>query len=455
VLHKLSPDLPYYDTKPPPEVTVAKIEVVYVNMLLAPTLNALPRVPVPSDVFDHDPEGELDSDMLFSANDAIDETWSSLFSDNPDQPEFNDSETYFTAAQDTITTSSIGAQKSDIQNSEVFTPQQRCPYPTPPSSQGSLEQPESTAKPAALHVQGISTKDLLQAIEAGLRFATLKSPIRKVKSATVSSNEAFKSLSGIAPALWVPDYHRSVSSRAVLIPTISHAVANVSSRASTNLGLSEKVRQLARQQSREDDHEGSRSAHVRVVELQDALSVQIWQGMTSSLNSTAVPRKLQPFSDVAEPNDHADADGSMEEMLDGIASDKESCGSCDDSDFEDLDDALSEYNDEVAGKFDGLSELGSMHSGWIGDLEDRLTDRWDSKDLLLNESDPDLLGEDLELGTGVVCEVMEFSDGGNRGGNHPRAASWHNSNSTPASVTSEFEEIGTVGFVVEGPILEP
>jgi hypothetical protein len=459
VLHKLSPDLPYYDTKPPPGVTVAKIEVVHVNILLAPTLNTLPRIPVPFDIFDHDPEGELDSDMLFSANDDIDETWSSLFSDTADQLEFNDSETYFTAEQDTIITSSIETQKPGSQDPEVFAPHQSCPFPTPPSSQRSLEQSQSTVKPATLHARGMSTGDLLQAIEAGLRHATLKSPIRKVKSATVSSNEGFKSLSSIAPALWVPDYHRSVSSRAVLIPTISHAIANVSSRASTNLGLSEKVRQLARQQSRKDDQDGSSNAHVRASELQDALSVQIWQGMTSSLSSTAMPRKLQPFSDIAEPNDHADAHESMEEMFDDIAYDQESCGSCDENDFEDLDDTLSEFNDEVAGEFDDLSDHGSMYSGWIGDLEDPPTNGWNLEDLLLHESEPDLLGEDLEFESEMLCEVMEFSDGGNNGANHadrhPRVVPWHNLNSIPASVTSEFEEIGTVGFDVEGSMLEP
>jgi hypothetical protein len=145
----------------------------------------------------------------------------------------------------------------------------------------------------------------------------------------------------------------------------------------------------------------------------------------------------------------------MEDMLDETVNDQESCGSCDESDFEDLDEALSEFNDEVAGEFDDPSELGSMRSGWIGDLEDPPTDGWDFEDLLLHESEPDLLGEELEFDSVMICEVMDFSDGDNHGGNHPRAASWHNSTPTPASVTSEFEEIGTVGFDVEDLILEP
>jgi hypothetical protein len=369
-------------------------------MLLTPTLNALARRPVPINIFDRDPEEELDADMLFSANDAPDETWSSLFFDDadPDDIECNDLHTYSIVEQDVDITSDFGTRNPELQTSDGFAPQQGCPYITPPSSQGSLgqSQNESKLKPVSLQAQRISTADVLQVVVAGLKYATSKSPARKVKSATVSSNEGFKSLSSVAPALWVPDYHRSVSSRAVLIPTISHAIANVSSRASTNLGLSAKVRQLARQQSRNVNSEGSSNAHLRARELQDPLSVKIWQEVTSVLSSTAVARKLQPFSDVAEPNEHADAYESMEDMLDENATDQESCRSCDDSDFEDLDDTLSEFNDEVAGEIDYLSELGSTHSAWIDDLKDCLVDHWDSGDFSLGNIESDMLGEDFE-----------------------------------------------------------
>ena len=444
MIHRLSPDLPYYDTKPPPGVTVARIEVVHVNMLLTPTLDALPRIPVPPDIF-HNPEGGLDSDMLFSTHGDLDDTWFSLFCDNPDQFESDDREMYFAAEQDIDIdiTSDIGTQKPDSQDPESFAPQQTCPYPTPPSSQGSLEksQNNSASKPATLKDQSMSATDVLQVIQTGLRYTTLKSPARKVKSATVSSNEGFKSLQVVAPALWMPDYHRSLSSRAVLIPTISHAIANVSSRASTNPGLSEKVRQLARQQSLKDDQNNSSSVYVRADELRDGLSVQIWQGMTSILSSTAIPRKLQPFSDIAEPNDHADVYESMEDMLDEAAVDQESCESCDESDFESLDDTLSEFDDEIAGEIDDFSELGSMLSCWDGDLEDPPTDRWDSEDLLLNGPEPKLFFEDLEPQSGMLCEVREFCGGGDVGDYYEGVILWNGSNSPPASVTSEFEEI--------------
>jgi hypothetical protein len=460
-LHKLSPDLLYYDTKPPPGVTVAKLEAVRVNLLLTPTLNASACRPVPSDIVDHNPEGELDTDMLFSAMDDFDDAWSPLFFDHPDLDpddiECDDLQTYFIAEQEVDITSNLGTRNPELQTLEVFAPQRRCPYPTPPSSQGTLEQSqnEHALNPATLQAQLLSTGDVLQAIEAGLKYATLKSSTRKVKSATVSSSEGFKSLSSISPALWVPDYHRSVAGRAVLISTISHAIANVSSRASSNLGLSEKVRQLARQRSCKDNQTAQNDVRIRATELQDALSVQIWQGMSSALSSAPTARKLQPFSDIAEPNGHADAYENMEDMLDDPASDQESCTSCDESDFEDLQDTLSESDGDISSEMDNLDELGCMRSIWSGELEDRPVDPWDSENLLLIDSESGMFADGLELEEGMLCEVMELGGGDNVVDCYRRAMSRDGTDCTPASITSESEEIGTVGFDVECLMPDP
>jgi hypothetical protein len=424
-------------------------------MLLTPTFNALACRPVPSDITDYNAEEELDSDMLFSANDDLDDAWSPLFVDHPDpdQDDFecNDLHGYFTAERDVDVTSDFGTHDSELQTFESFPPQQRCPYLTPPSSQGVLEQSqnEHALKPAMFQTQGMSVRDVLQVIEAGLKYATLKPSTRKVKSATVNSNEGFKPLSSFAPALWIPDYHRSVAGRAVLIPTISHAIANVSSRASTNLGLCEKFRQLARQRPREDDQTASSNLRVRANELQDVLSVQIWQGMTSALSSATTARKLQPFSDIAQPMDHADAYEHMEDMLDDPVSDQESCTSCNESDFEDLRDTLGEFDGDIASEMDSLDELGSMRSLWGGELEDLPVDSWESENLLPSVSESDMLGDCLELKSGILCEVMKFRGGINIVNGHQGVMSRDESGSTPTSTTSEFEEIGTEGFDAE------
>ena len=372
-------------------------------MILTATLDASSSPPVPSNS-DHNTVGDLDTDMLFPGNDALDEDWSSLFSNlsddsNPDDIERNDLQTYSIAEQDIDITSSIEPQKPEVQKPEVFAPQHKCTYLTPPSSQGALQQfqGDSALTPNTSQTQRIATEDVLQVLETGLKYATSRSPPRKIKSVTVSSNESFKSLSSIAPALFVPDYHRSVSSRAVLISTISHAVANVSSRPSENLGLGEKVQQLARQQFRTFDQGGSSNVRVPASESQKTLSVRIWHETTSNLSSAASTRKPQLFFDIAEPNDHADAHWTMDEMLDEIETDQESCGSHDKSDFEDFDDTLSEFDEQAVGKMDESDELESMLSGWSDEMEDALADQWGSGDLLPRAPEPNMLGENSEL----------------------------------------------------------
>lgn len=447
-LHKLSPGLPYYDTKPPPGLTVVKIEVVHVKMLLAPTLNASNRKSVLSEILDHTPEGELDADMLFCANDTLDDTWSSLLFDNPDEIGCDDPQTYFTTQQDQDVTSNVGTQGTELQTSDAPTPHEWSPYLTPPSSREVFEQSQNEPKSAASEAQHMSTIDVLQVVETGLKYVTMKSPTRKLKFGAVSSNEGFKSLSSIAPALWVPDYHRSVSSRAVLIPTIGHGIAKVSSRASTNAGLSEKVQHLARQQSCTNDQAAPGDLHVCARELQKTISIQVWQGMTSNLSLTAIARKLQPFSDLAEPNDNA-AYGSMEDMLDENTTDLESCGSCDESDFEDLHDTLSELDEEATGEMDDLNDLGCMQSGWTGETEDCLLDYWDSRDFSPSEVESEMLGEDLVIEESELCSGVEPGDGSNFVSCHQETMLWDGLDPASDLINADFREIETVGFDME------
>ena len=171
--------------------------------------------------------------------------------------------------------------------------------------------------------------------------------------------------------------------------------------------------------------------------------------MTSALSATATARKLQPFSNIAEPMDHADAYEHMEDMLDDPVSDQESCKSCSESDFKDLHDTLSEFDGDIASEMDSLDELGSMRSLWSGRLEDLPVDSWESENPLLSDSESDMLGDGLELESGILCEVMKFRGGINIVNGHQGVMSRDGSSSTPTSMTSEFEEIGTEGFDAE------
>jgi hypothetical protein len=104
---------------------------------------------------------------------------------------------------------------------------------------------------------------------------------------------------------------------------------------------------------------------------------------------------------------------------------------------------------------DNLDELGCMRSTWSGELEDRPVDPWDSENLLLIDSESGMFADGLELEEGMLCEVMELGGGDNVVDCYRRAMSRDGTDCTPASITSESEEIGTVGFDVECLMPDP
>lgn len=122
------------------------------------------------------------------------------------------------------------------------------------------------------------------------------------------------------------------------------------------------------------------------------------------------------------------------------------------SDFEDLHDTLSEFDGDIASEMDGLGELGSVRSVWSGELEDLPVDAWGSEDLLLSD---DMFGDGLEFEREMLCEAMESSGGGNVVDGHQGVMARDGSSPTPASIASEFEEIGAEGFNVECLMPEP
>lgn len=208
-------------------------------------------------------------------------------------------------------------------------------YMTPPSSQKKCERTQSSMSTGSQkeHCNKLIVKGLMTILETGLRHAVRGTPARRSSSTRVVSNEDFKCLSALAPALWMPECHRSVSNRAVFLPTLSHAISNVARNCSTSAGLHSKVQELVRRrqhgnfalQSNEFDHTNS----------QAALSVGLWHLVASNSQKRSA-KQLRPFSVHAEIGGTLTPSEVIDELLDDAESEPDLCQNSDGSDFEDL-----------------------------------------------------------------------------------------------------------------------
>jgi hypothetical protein len=143
--------------------------------------------------------------------------------------------------------SALTVDRSEPQSSNTFAAQSSCAYLTPPPSQETREEEmQGPGRNILQHAtRRVATEDLMTSLEAGLRHVMCEPLSRNSKGNKITSNEDFDCLPIIAPALWLPDYHRSLSEQAILLPTISHAIANVSGHSSAGFGLKVKAWQLS------------------------------------------------------------------------------------------------------------------------------------------------------------------------------------------------------------------
>lgn len=85
----------------------------------------------------------------------------------------------------------------------------------PPLSTDDLKQPQ----------RPFSQADTFDILDAGIRNAITANTTRSVKGVRLAGSESFKNLADIAPSIWSPGYRAAMSSRSLLLPTISHALS--------------------------------------------------------------------------------------------------------------------------------------------------------------------------------------------------------------------------------------
>lgn len=400
--HALAPDLPYYDAKPPPGIHVRKVEVIRLNMLL--------RKPPAS--------GSLTIDLGEHASNVSSEGEDMCF--NP-KVLFNTPNLVHEGQLSFNTKATVGANNSlsfpaVITEKEANThavPESRA-YMTPPTSQEIEEQSREGLTMGSVQslVSHVSSETLLSCIEAGLRHTMRKLPTSKSKTDMIISNEDFDSLPQVAPALWVPGYHKSVSERAVFLPTISHAIANVSRNASTHLGIKIKTWQLSHRHPHHGGGGSSADLSSRENGLQEALSVSLWTTLSSALSSTRTVKQPRLFWDSSGYGDEMRVFGGTGDMLDEISHNGKSDGTSDESEFEDLLGMSNETDNESMSDW-SVGDSGILDGPCCTEVsEHRLPNRWNTEPSSLLDPEFDMFDYGPELRGDSPDSVVRPAAGG-------------------------------------------
>jgi hypothetical protein len=436
--HKLAPELPYHDIKPPTGVRVIKVEAVNVNMLLrnTPAVGVIHPVLCGQDRIESgNVNARFNEECLFSGMVSADEG-QLCSSDDAGICDF-----------DHLQSSTPAVDNIERQSSKMLAAESSCAYLSSPPSQEAKELQDSGKDIVRSSTYRVSTEKLIASLETGLRHVMCEPPRRNAKANKIIGNEDFDCLPIIAPALWLPNYHRSLSERAIFLPTISHAIANVSGHSSAKFGLKVKAWQLSQRHPHKGGSVFSAKANVNTSEVQKALSVDLWAAMASGLNHTRTAEQSRPLRDIFEAADGADALGEAELMLDEIATACGSDGTYDESEFEDLLNTASEHEDGSLCNL-AVSDIdntcGPIWTEAFGAPLDRLPNRWNSEHPSRLNPESDLFEDSTELyGTGPCGGLVSGAEvgGGSFGSHREIGQCWDGSDSVHDSEVLQYPEM--------------
>ncbi|KAI7541603.1 hypothetical protein KC331_g8465 [Hortaea werneckii] len=123
--------------------------------------------------------------------------------------------------------------------------------------------------------------DALRLFDVAFRAAVAEQPRRFAHGIKIKNAHKLKRLADIAPSTWSPAYSSDISSRAVFLPTISHALANVAS-------LGDSVHETGRLHA--GDGEGS-----AISQPGDRLEMKLWNLLRGAMYDEESARHLKPL----------------------------------------------------------------------------------------------------------------------------------------------------------------
>lgn len=219
------------------------------------------------------------------------------------------------------------------------------------------DQNESSTMP----ITALDGSKCAQVIEAALQLAICGSSSLSKSDLTLSKTSSICPLADVVPSIWSPGYLPSVASRAVLMPTIAHALSSVLGRAGATAVTRPRTRGEAAQftsaleAGRADQRTGS------------TVLPQIWNKAQSDLHQKKAARQLKPLWYAAE------GDASdwciLEALLDG------------DRTYNDEVDMLGDDEDHPYEEHDRDILLEDDLETYLLDDETLITEVWDAPEL--------------------------------------------------------------------------
>lgn len=91
-----------------------------------------------------------------------------------------------------------------------------------------------------------SQHDIIAILDAGIRLAITTNPTQLARGIRLEGSDSFKALADIAPSMWSPGYLTAMSSRSLLLPTISHALSQVGIGNAKSAKLKAKLAEVSR-----------------------------------------------------------------------------------------------------------------------------------------------------------------------------------------------------------------
>ncbi|KAG9588180.1 hypothetical protein KCU77_g10773, partial [Aureobasidium melanogenum] len=169
-----------------------------------------------------------------------------------------------------------------------------------------LERQANPSSPSLAELANVEHS--IDLIDAALRLALTNLPSKALLGLKITEKSSFKHLDDICPAMWSPGHLEALASRAVFLPTISHAMSNSISQRAHSMTLKEKLKEIARQERVAT----SNGQHLEPQAIQQAVSIRLWRLMQRRLRDPSAGKKLKsiriadtalPLSELGQDND--------------------------------------------------------------------------------------------------------------------------------------------------------